>query len=48
MHNEKDTITNRYTKFMGSWIAGSIIGHFLAKIITFIIFMWLLNEFICK
>jgi hypothetical protein len=40
MQVQRDKLTNRYINFMGSWMAGSIVGHYVAKIITTGLLLW--------
>jgi len=31
---ERKKLQDRYVEFMGSWMAGTVVGHFLGKIIA--------------
>ena len=47
MYKEKRSLPERYTSFMGSWMAGSFIGYVLGKIIVFCIVLWFISKFVC-
>lgn len=44
MQTQKEKVANRYVEFMGSWMVGSIIGHYVAKIITTGFVLWLIYK----
>ena len=44
---DKKKIANEYTSFMGSWMAGTLIGHYIAKIAVFIFLIWFLSKCMC-
>lgn len=36
MEQEKRSLGNDYTSFMGNWMAGTLVGHFILKFIIWI------------
>ena len=48
MQEQKDKVANRYVSFMGAWLSGAVVGHFVSKIIGYVFVIWLLNYMLCK
>ncbi len=39
---------DRYVKFMGSWMAGTLIGHYLANVAIFFFVVWVIYRLFIK
>jgi len=40
----KESLGNKYVTFMGSWMAGSIVGNILGRIAVYGFVLWLLYK----
>jgi hypothetical protein len=45
---EQKKLSDRYAEFMGSWMAGTVIGHFLGKLVVAVFVIWMLGKILCQ
>lgn len=43
---QKRPLSERYVSFMGSWVAGSLVGHVIGKIIGYCFIAWLIYKYV--
>jgi len=46
MQEQKNSVTNRYISFMGSWMAGSVVGYYVGKLIVTGFVLWFIYKFL--
>lgn len=44
---KRKTLGDKYVEFMGAWMAGSVMGNVVGRIVAFILIAWAFSSIVC-